>query len=110
MTLFKRGNTWWAYVWIDGVRHHKSTNTSNRRQAEAIERNFRDELNETRHRLPQLQPEMTFGELTVHFIAVGMGRPHSLDRLQHLLPFFSETTLADINQCAIWKYRQPQPT
>ncbi len=24
MSLFKRGNTWWAYVWIDGVRHHKS--------------------------------------------------------------------------------------
>jgi integrase len=106
MTLFKRGNTWWAYVWIDGVRHHKSTNTSNRRQAEAIERNFRDELNEARHRLPQLKPEMTFGELAGHFIAGGMGRPHSLDRLKHLLPFFSDTPLADINQSTIRKYRQ----
>ena len=106
MTLFKRGNTWWAYVWIDGVRHHKSTNTSNRRQAEAIERNFRDELNEARHRLPQLKPEMTFGELAAHFIASGMGRPHSLDRLKHLLPFFSETPLADLNTSAIRKYRQ----
>ena len=106
MTLFKRGNTWWAYIWIDGVRHHKSTNTSNRRQAEAIERNFRDELNEARHRLPQLKPEMSFGELTAHFIAGGMGRRHSLDRLKHLLPFFSDTPLADINQSAIRKYRQ----
>jgi integrase len=106
MTLFKRGNTWWAYVWIDGVRHHKSTNTSNRRQAEAIERNFRDDLNEARHRLPQLKPEMTFGELTAYFIAGGMGRPHSLDRLKHLLPFFAETRLVDINQSAIRKYRQ----
>jgi hypothetical protein len=20
MSLYKRGNTWWAYVWIDGIR------------------------------------------------------------------------------------------
>ena len=106
MTLFKRGNTWWAYVWINGVRHHKSTNTSNRRQAETIERNFRDELNVARHRLPQLNPEMTFAVLAAHFIADGMGRPHSLDRLKHLLPFFSDTPLADINASAIRKYRQ----
>jgi len=106
MSLFKRGNTWWAYVYIDGVRHHKSTGTPNRRQAETIERQFREELNERRHRLPQLKPEMTFGELTAHFIAGGMGRPHSLDRLKHLLPFFAEIQLIDINTSAIRKYRQ----
>jgi len=106
MALFKRGNTWWAYIWIDGVRHHKSTNTSNRRQAETIERQFRDELNEARHRLPQLKPEMTFAELVARFIAAGMGRPHSLDRLKHLIPFFEEIPLEDINKSAIRKYRQ----
>src|SRR5665213_2765279 len=106
MALFKRGNTWWAYVWMDGVRHHKSTGTPNRRQAEAILRQFHDELNERRHRLPQLRPEMTFGELTAHFIASGMGRPHSLDRLKHLLPFFADMTLFEINTSAIRKYRQ----
>ena len=106
MALFKRGNTWWAYIWIDGVRHHKSTNTSNRRQAETIERQFHDELNEARHRLPQLKPEMTFAELVARFIAAGMGRPHSLDRLKHLIPFFEEIPLEDINKSAIRKYRQ----
>jgi hypothetical protein len=106
MSLFKRGNIWWAYVSIDGIRHHKSTGTSNRRQAETIERQFREELNERRHRLPQLKPEMTFGELTAHFIAGGMGRPHSLDRLKHLLPFFSEFQLIHINASAVRKYRQ----
>jgi integrase len=106
MSLFKRANTWWAYVWMDGVRHHKSTGTSNRRQAETILREFHDELNERRHRLPQLKPEMTFGELTAHFIAGGMGKPHSLDRLTHLLPFFAEIPLLDINTSAIRKYRQ----
>ena len=106
MSLFKRGNKWWAYVWIDGIRHHKSTGTSNRRQAETIERQFRDELNEARHRLPQLKPEMTFGELTAHFIASGMGKPHALDRLKHLLPFFADMQLMNINTSAIRKYRQ----
>ena len=106
MSLFKRGSIWHAYVWIDGVRHHKSTGTSNRRQAETIQRQFHNELNERRHRLPQLKPEMTFGELTAHFIAAGMGKPHSLDRLTHLLPFFSEMPLLDINTSAIRKYRQ----
>jgi hypothetical protein len=73
MSLFKRGNKWWAYVWIDGVRHNKSTGTSNRRQAETIERQFHDELNEVRQRLPQLKPTMTFGELAALFIGSGMG-------------------------------------
>jgi integrase len=106
MSLFKRGNTWWAYAWIDGVRHSKSTGTSNRRKAETILHQFREELNERRHRLPQLRPEMTFGELTAHFIAGGMGKPHSLDRLTHLLPFFAEMPLLDINTSTIRKYRQ----
>jgi integrase len=106
MALFKRGNVWWAYVTMDGVRHHKSTGTSNRRQAETIERQFRDELNDARHRLPQHRPDMTFGELAARFIADGMAKPHSLDRLSHLLPFFSEIPLLDINTSAIRKYRQ----
>jgi integrase len=106
MSLFKRGTIWHAYVSIDGVRHHKSTGTSNRRQAEAILRQFHDELNEARHRLPKLRPTMTFGELAALFIGSEMGKPHSLDRLKHLLHFFADIPLLDINTSAIRKYRQ----
>jgi integrase len=106
MSLYKRKNTWWSAVWIDGVRYLNSTGTSNRRKAETIERQFRDELNERRHRLPQLKPTMTFGELTALFIGSGMGKPHSLDRLKHLLPFFADMLLLQINTSAIRKYRQ----
>lgn len=106
MSLFKRGNTWWAYVWINGIRHHKSTGTSNRRKAEAVERQFRDELNDARQRLPQLKPTMTFGELAALFIGSGMGKPHSLDRLTHLVPFFADMPLLHINTSAIRRYRQ----
>jgi integrase len=106
MSLFKRGSIWHAYVSIDGARHHKSTGTPNRRKAEIIERKFRDELNDMRHRVPQHDPGMTFGQLAARFIADGMARPHALDRLNHLLPFFSDVLLFDINQSVIRKYRQ----
>jgi integrase len=106
MPLYKRGNTWHAYVTMNGFRRHKSTGTSNRRQAETILRQFHDELNEARHRLPQLKPEMSFGELTALFIGCGMGKPYSLERLKQLLPFFADIPLFNINSSAIRKYRQ----
>jgi len=106
MSLFKRGSIWHAYVWIDGVRHHKSTGTSNRRKAETIERQFRDELNDIRHRLPQLDPHMTFGALAARFIAARMAKPHALDRLNHLLPFFADMPVRDISTSVVRKYRQ----
>src|SRR5580700_8465551 len=106
MALFKRGSIWHAYVWIDGVRHHKSTGTSNRRKAETILRQFHDELNDIRHRLPQLNPKMTFGELAARFIADGMAKPHALDRLDHLLPFFADIRVCDLTPGTVRKYRQ----
>ncbi len=106
MTLFKRGTVWWAYVTLDGTRHHKSTGTTNRKKAESIERQFREELNDLRHRLPKAKPEMTFGELAAIFIGEGMGRPHSIDRLDHLLPFFSDIRLQELSQSEIRRYRQ----
>jgi integrase len=105
MSLFKRGNVWWSYVWVDGVRHATSTGTANRRKAETIERQHRDELNDIRQRVPQRNPEMTFGELVAKFIANGMSKPHSLDRLNHLLPFFSDMPLMDITAAAVRRYR-----
>jgi len=69
MTLFRRGNVYWAYVYIDGIRHAKSTGTSNRRNAEAVEQRFKEELNLKRQGVSQLAPEMTFGELAARFLA-----------------------------------------
>lgn len=106
MSLFKRGDIWHAYVWVNGVRYHKSTGTTNRRKAETIERQYRDELNDMRQRLPPESQEMTFGALVARFIADGMARPHALDRLKHLLPFFSEYLIPDITTGPVRKYRQ----
>jgi integrase len=106
MSLVKRGTTWWSYITVDGTRHRKSTGTSNRRKAETIDRQFHDELNDIRHRVPHLNIDMTFGELAARFIADGMSTPYSVDRLQHLLTFFRDTPVRDINQSLARKYRQ----
>lgn len=106
MSLYKRNTVWWYSIYIDGVRHCESTGTSNRRKAEQIERQRREELNDTRHRLPHANPDITFGALAARFIAERMSTPYSVDRLQHLLPFFADISVRDFNQSLTRKYRQ----
>jgi len=106
MALVKRGNVWWDYVWMNGIRHAKSTGTANRRKAEIIARQYRDELNDIRQRVPQRDPDVTVGALAARFIADGMAKPHALDRLNHVLPFFADIPVRDVNQSLARKYRQ----
>jgi|ERR1051326_4970886 integrase len=106
MSLFKRGNVYWAYVYQDGVRHAKSTGTGNRRLAEGIEQKFKEELNLRRHNLNQYQPEMSFGELVAKFLAGGEVKAYHLDRLKILLPFFEHLTLGEISKGLVRKYRK----
>ena len=106
MTLFRRGNVFWAYVYIDGVRHAKSTGTTNRRQAEQIEQHFKDELNLKRQGMSQLSPETTFGALAARFLAEGQPRPYHLDRLKVLLPYFGDTPIGRITKNLALAYRK----
>ncbi len=106
MSLVKRGNVWWDYVWMNGMRHAKSTGTANRRKAEIIAQQFREELNDIRQRVPQRNPDMTVGALAARFIADGMAKPHALDRLNHVLPFFADLRVCDITLGTIRQYRQ----
>lgn len=106
MSLYKRNAIWWFSIFLDGERVCESTGTSNRRKAETIERQRREELNDRRQRIPQMNLAITFGALTARFIAEGMSTPYSLDRLQHLLPFFADIPVRDINQSLTRKYRQ----
>lgn len=106
MTLYKRGNVYWAYVWVDGVRHAKSTGTGYRKQAEAVEQQFKQELNLKQHQLPQLDPQMTFGALAARFLADGVPKPYHLDRLKLLLPYFGDTPIGRITKNLVRQYRQ----
>ena len=90
MSLFKRGNVWWSYFYVDGIRHQQSTEASNRRQAETIEAKLKEEVNARRYKLVSADPHMTLGALAARFIASGIAHPHHLYHLKFLLPFFAD--------------------
>jgi integrase len=95
----------WAYVWIDGIRHHKSTGTPNRRRAELVEQQFKEELNLRRHHLKELEPNLSFGGLAARFLADGSKAWH-VDRLKVLLPYFADVPIARISKSTVREYRQ----
>jgi len=105
VTLYRRGRKYSIQLWVDGIRHLKSTGTTNRREAETIEREFREELNRRRHQIREASPEMTFAGLAARFLADGSPRPYHLDRLKVLLPYFGESTIDRISKPAVREYR-----
>ena len=106
MSLFKRGNVYWSYVYVRGVRYSKSTGTSNLRTATRIDERFKEELNLRRHHLVEINPDMTFGQLTADFIAKGQARAWHLDRLKPLLPFWADVHIGDIHKSMATEYRR----
>jgi integrase len=105
VTLYKRSRNYSIQLWVDGVRHLKSTGTNIRREAEAIEREFREELNRRRHQIREASPEMTFADLAARFLADGSPRPYHLDRLKVLLPHFGEWPIGTISKPSVREYR-----
>jgi integrase len=105
VSLYKRGRTFWTYLWVNGVRHAKSTGTSSRREAQDIEREFRRELNRKRHQFVEPMPEMTFGDLAARFLADLPPLPHHLDRLKVLLPYFVDCAIGRITKGLVRSYR-----
>jgi len=105
VALWKRGRVWWTYVYVNGVRHAKSTGTSNRRVAEKIDQQFKEDLALARLGMRQPEPEMTFDALAARFIAEGSPKPWHLDRLKLLLPYFGETPIGQIQKALVRQYR-----
>src|SRR5437773_2038261 len=48
VSLLKRGAIWWTYFYVDGIRRQFSTGTTNRRKAERIEAQLKEEINDQR--------------------------------------------------------------
>lgn len=107
MTLLKRGNIWWSFYYVDGVRHQESTGTSNKRLARDIERKREDEAAARRFGLVETLADetMTFGELAARFLAGAEVRPHHTDRLKNLLPYFADVLLLRLNKGMASDYR-----
>jgi len=88
------------------VRLQKSTATSNRKQAEIIERKFKDEENAKRFSLSVERPEMTFSELMARFIAEGCAKTYHQNCLKQLAPFFEGVPIDSITKGLAGQYRQ----
>jgi len=105
VSLWKRGGIWWTYVWVDGIRHAKSTGTGSKRIAEKVDEQFKDELTLARLGMSVPHPEMAFGELAARFLAEGTPKPYHVDRLKLLLPYFGETPIGRIHKGLVREYR-----
>jgi len=105
LSLYKRGRVWWAYVYVKGVRHAKSTGTGNLRIAQRIDQDFKEALTLASLGMQVPQPEMSFDELAVRFLAEASPKPHHLDRLKVLLPYFGEIPIGRINKSLVRDYR-----
>ncbi|HEV2523409.1 MAG TPA: site-specific integrase [Candidatus Acidoferrales bacterium] len=106
MAIWKRGRTWWTQVWVNGVRHAKSTHTSRVREAREIDRQFKEELLLAQYHAHRLQPEMPFDELAARFLAEAEPKPHHMDRLKILLPYFRDTPIGEIHRGDVREYRK----
>lgn len=105
MSLYKRGGTFWAIWTSDGVRHQRSTGTGNRKLAERIEHQYKDEETARAHGLLDSQPELSFASLAAQFLADGNPKAHHKDRLKHLLPYFGDTAIGKISKGLVEQYR-----
>ena len=105
MSLMKRGDVWWSYFTIDGVRHQNSTGTSNRKQADAIEQKLKAEANARRHQLVEVDPKLTFGAVAARFLTSSSLRPHHIHRLKQLLPYFADTPAIRVSKGMTRDYR-----
>ena len=106
MSLYKRGSVYWSYFYVDGIRHQQSTGTANRKQALQIEQKFKGEVQARRHQLVQHDPSLTFGSLAAQFVATAYPKPHHLDRLKHLLPYFADVPVLRITKGLTRDYRR----
>lgn len=100
MSLWKRGNVWWAIYFVDGVRYQQSTGTSNKRLAAKFEQKLKEEAAARKFGIVETlaDGQMTFGDLAARFLADAEVRPHHIDRLKNLLPYFADTLLLRLNK------------
>jgi integrase len=105
MSLWKRGNTWWSYFYIDGVRHQESTGTNNKRQAEQIELKLKQEANARSHQLIQYDPHLTTAAVIARFMSDGGLKQHHVHHIKTLLPFFGDTLVQRLNRNMANEYR-----
>lgn len=105
MSLFKRGSVWWNYFNIEGVRHQRSTGTSNRRVAEQIAKKQEEEENLRRHQVPFADPDITFAGLAARFLTGSVATAYHRERLKHVLVHFGDLAVMKVSRGELAAYR-----
>ncbi len=106
MSLYKRGGVYWSYVWKDGIRYAKSTETDKIRKAQDFDRKHKIELELKSLRPTDLNPEMKFGQLFARFLSDGEVKQFHIERSKVFLPYFAEMPIAEITKNEIIRYRK----
>jgi integrase len=105
VSIYKRGRIFQSNIVLDGARHQQSLKTSNRRQAEAIEQKIREELINKRFRLPQVDLDITFGQLALKFLASPAATKYHQERIRQVLTALAETRVCDLTRGDLAAYR-----
>jgi integrase len=106
VSLMKRGNVYWAYFYIDGVRFQRSTGTGNKRQAQTIEQQLKEEANDDRHQVVRVDPRITVAAVVASFLADGQPKSHHHYQLTTLLPYFGDTEVVRLRRNMAREYRE----
>lgn len=107
MSLWRRpSGVYETHIMVDGVRYRKSTGSSNKRLAQAIDRKHEEELLAARFQVEQhnFKPSMRFAELATRFLAEGPKAWHK-ERLKITLPFFGNHEIGQFNKPLIRQFR-----
>lgn len=108
MSLWRRpSGIYESHIMMDGIRYRKSTGTSNKRLAKAIDRKHEEDLLASRFQVEQHQfdPALKFAELVTRFLADGNSKAWHKDRLKIILPYFANHEIGCINKAVLAKYR-----
>ncbi|PYP84642.1 MAG: hypothetical protein DMG65_22170 [Candidatus Angelobacter sp. Gp1-AA117] len=106
MSLYKRGDVYWSYIWKNGIRYAKSTGTDKIRAAQDFDRKHKLELDFKASRPAELNPEMKFGELFARFLADAEVKQFHIERSKVFLPYFAEMPIGEITKNEMIRYRK----
>ncbi|MFQ5779935.1 MAG: tyrosine-type recombinase/integrase [Nitrospiria bacterium] len=111
MGLYKRGKVWWMAISHQGRQIRRPTGTANRRLAEAILAKVTVTMIEGRFFDTLEEKERTFKEMMERYMreVASKKAPKTHQRhqssLKHLLPYFGEKPLAEVNPKLISAYK-----
>lgn len=111
MGLYKRGRVWWMSFNVNGRRVQRTTETSDRKLAEAILGKTQTKIIEGKYFDVLEEKERTVSEMLERYLEEHSSRKSLTDyrrnraSLKHILPYFGDRTLAEVTPKLIAAYK-----